>query len=311
MKRLQNRIAESAYTLPVAVIVATSVWFIATGGGAGLWLQLMMCALSAYLMVELNNGNALMRVRTRMVGSTFLLLSCLPVSGFGSLSGAVVQMGVVAALLLLFSTYQNALSTGRCYYSFLCIGLVSLVFPKVLWLAPVLWLLMNTQLQSFSLRNWSASLMGLITPYWFMLLWLVYRQDATLLLAYVDDIITLEWNNPLYALQLEQWLSYAFLVILFLVGLINFWMHSYEEKIRNRQLFGFLMAMACIALVAIVLQPQYFNQLIRIAIICASPLIAHFLTLTHTRYTNIAFFVIIAICLLLIGFNTWRHLLNC
>ena len=42
-----------------------------------------------------------------------------------------------------------------------------------------------------------------------------------------------------------------------------------------------------------------------LAIISTSPLIAHFITLTRTRITNIAFFVILIAAFALIGFNLW------
>jgi hypothetical protein len=63
-----------------------------------------------------------------------------------------------------------------------------------------------------------------------------------------------------------------------------------------------------LVMVFIALQPQHFDPLIRIVIICASPLVAHLLTLTSSRITNIAFFVILAVCLLITGINLWTLL---
>ena len=45
--------------------------------------------------------------------------------------------------------------------------------------------------------------------------------------------------------------------------------------------------------------------MLRTMIITVSPLIGHFISLTSTRITNIAFFVIIAITVLITGFNLW------
>jgi len=40
-------------------------------------------------------------------------------------------------------------------------------------------------------------------------------------------------------------------------------------------------------------------------VINTAPLLAHFVALTHTKLTNIAFFVIVTIILFVTGFNLW------
>jgi hypothetical protein len=60
-----------------------------------------------------------------------------------------------------------------------------------------------------------------------------------------------------------------------------------------------------VAAVALFLLPQYYDFLLRLLIINTAPLIAHFLTLTNTRITNIAFYVICATALILTAINLW------
>jgi hypothetical protein len=54
-----------------------------------------------------------------------------------------------------------------------------------------------------------------------------------------------------------------------------------------------------------VLQPQHYDHLIRMMVINTAPLIGHFLALTRTRWTNMAFFAIVAIVLITTGINLW------
>ena len=84
-----------------------------------------------------------------------------------------MQFCFTAAIVLLFQVYQQPYATGRTFFSFLFIGVASLVFVQSLCYVPVLWLLMSTQLQALSWRTWLASLLGLAAPYWFMALWLM------------------------------------------------------------------------------------------------------------------------------------------
>ena len=60
-----------------------------------------------------------------------------------------------------------------------------------------------------------------------------------------------------------------------------------------------------LTVIFLVLQPQHYDMLIRILIINVSPLIAHFLSLTYTRITNIAFYVICSVAVLLMLFSLW------
>ena len=308
MKRLQNRIAESGIILPVAAVYTVVIWLLAGLVVHNWWPQLVCMGASAYLFVEISNSNALLRVRSRMVTTTFLFLSCLYPEGFGSFSDAFTQLGFITSILLLFNTYQDKLSMGKVFYAFLCIGLCSLLFVQSLFLVPVLWLLMETQLQSLSVRTLLASLFGIIAPYWFLALWFIYIQDFTLVEQHFALLGSFEFPFDYSQVTPGQVLIFAFVLILSVSGIIHFWNNSYEDKIRIRMLYGFFTIITLLVLLFIALQPQFFNPLIRIVFICASPLVAHLLTLTSTRITNIAFFVILAACLFITVFNLWTLL---
>lgn len=299
MKRFQNRVAEGGLALPVTAAFTVVVWLLCGLLRSGLWPQLACFAVTVYLLIELSNQNALLRVRSRMVSCTFMSLSCTACFLFPSLSGGIFLLCMVAALLLLLSTYQDNRALGRTFYSFVFVSLASMTFVQTLFFVPVLWILMTIRLQSMSLRMWMASVIGLLTPYWFALLWLIYQRDFTpltdhlaLLTSFSHPLgLPLQWegegggSSPLF--------SFLFTLILTVAGLVHFWHHSYEDKIRTRQLYGFFSVLSLLTLLLIALQPQLFNPLMRLTFICVSPIIAHFLTLTSTRWTNIAFITVV------------------
>ena len=88
-----------------------------------------------------------------------------------------------------------------------------------------------------------------------------------------------------------------------LTGAVNFWRRRIDEKIRIRQLYGLFAWLTAYCIVLVILQPQHYDPLMRIAVVCASPFVAHFLTLTSSRITNIAFFVIAGITLVVTVVN--------
>lgn len=298
MKRLQNRIAESGFLLPVMSLYGLAIWLQSGVLANQWWLQLSCFALSVYLMVELTNFNALLRVRSRMVSSTFIALNCTMTFLFGSLTGGLVQLFAITSLLLLLTTYQAPQALGRLFYAFVMLGLASILFVHILFFVPLLWLLMATQLQSFSWRGLLATLIGLATPYWFFSLWFIYQRDFTPLANHFCELASFTALPSGYAvLGWQQWLPYVLLTALTVTGIVHFWRNSIEEKIRIRLLYAFFTWMTLVSLVFVALQPQHYDPLMRLATITASPLIAHFLTLTSSKVTNIAFFGIAAITL--------------
>jgi len=308
VKRLQNRIAEGGFTLPVAALFAIGVWLYAGLVTQHLWPQLACFIASIYLLVELTNQNALLRVRSRMVSSTFIVLSCTASFLFPSMTGAMVQMLIIGSLMFLFQTYQDPLAMGRTFYAFLGIGLASLAFVQTLWYVPLLWVLMATQLQSLNWRSWLASVIGLTTPYWFALLWLltpfsIPEEGSIDLTPLAEHFSLFVPQFSTFAFHLSPLTTHLypllFTIVLAGVGMFHFWQYSFEDKIRIRLLYGFFTSMTIYTLVLILMQPQHADVLMRILFVCASPIIAHVMTFTSSRLSNILFFVAIAIAIAL------------
>jgi hypothetical protein len=298
-KYAQNRIAESGLTLPCVALFSLLVWILQGLIANAWWPQLACIVASGYLMVELSNAHALIRVRSRMATSVFLVLSSTAGFLFGSLSGGIVQVCFIAMLILLFRTYQDSEAPGLTFYAFLCIGVASLFFVHILFYMPILWLVMLTQLQSLKWRSWAASLIGVATPYWFASLWVAYQQDVSLIADHFSPLTQFALHPDYSIFSACHVAVFFFSVILLGMGVVHFWNKSYEDKIRIRQLYGALLGLALFSIAFLVLQPQHYDVLMRIIIVCASPYVAHLLTLTHTRITNIMFWTVVTMALLL------------
>lgn len=316
IKRTQNRVAESRFTLPVVVAYSIAVWLASgllipaipiTSAELlrGAWVQFACFLISAYLMVELNNSNALIRIYSRTVSCSFIVLVCAGCFLFSSLGGAIVQLCMVAACIAAFHCYQNKLSMGWTYYAFLCVGLASAVFVQILFFVPLLWALMFFRLTSLSWRTYFASIVGLLTPYWFAVPVLFYQGSIDLLWQHFTALTEFQIPFDFRQVTVNELLLFIFVVALGITGTIHYWRQKSADGIRIRLLFGCFIQMWILTTVFIVLQPQHYDMLIRILIINVSPLIGHFLSLTYTRITNIAFYVICSVALLMTLFNLW------
>lgn len=304
-KHIQNRVAKSRWALPLTGVYAALIWLACGLLTQQWWIQLACFGVSAFLMVIFNNINALIRIYSRMVSCVFLVLSCAACFLFDSMKGGITQLCVITAYITLFRCYQDKQSPGWMYYTYLCIGLASTLFVQILYFVPFLWLLTVTQLNAMSGRSFMASLLGLLTPYWFAAGWFVWQGNISVFANHFMALVQFQTLGDYSGVTLSQLLVFALTVILAITGTIHFWRNSHNDKIRTRQFFGFFIAMVLLSTIFLILQPQHIDVLLRLLIINTSPLIAHFIALTHTKWTNAAFWAIVVVCLFVTAFNVW------
>ena len=145
-------------------------------------------------------------------------------------------------------------------------------------------------------RGWraiTASVLGILTPYWFMVAWLFYTHrhefDFSLLISHFGDLSAVTLSD--FAIDdLQRLLTLVVVIILGIVGGIHFIMKHYEDKFRVRQLYYSFIYLALYTLALI---------------IAVSPLIGHFFALTKTKVSNIFFLVTAGVILILTLFNLW------
>lgn len=287
------------------MVYAAIVWLASGLIGGEWWIQFFCFVLAAFLMMELNTIHALIRIYSRMVSCVFIMLLCMLCFLFSSIPGAITQVCVIAAIMLLFNGYQDKTSTGWTYYGFLMMSIASLAFVHILFYLPILWYVMLFQLQSLSWRTWVASLFGIITPYWFWCCWLGWNEDF---MPLVDHFLPLGvFSQPFNfsSFNSHHQITLLYVALLAIIGITHYVRKHHDDKIRIRLFYGGFMWLCLSTTAFVLLQPQHYDVLIRILIINTAPLLGHFMALTHTRQTNIVFFVIITLTLLITGYNLW------
>lgn len=307
VRRVQNRVAESRLTLPVTVLFGIVLWLLCGMIQHHWWIQFVCFGLSTYLMMEFNSINALIRIYSRAVSAAFIILCGVSCYLFPSLEAAITMLCLTASMLTLYKTFQDQQTVGWTFYTFLLIGLVTLLKVHAFWLVPLYWLVMAACLSSLGWRTFFSSLMGLVLPYFYLAAVVLYRYkgDFTPFTDHFLPLLDIRFPYDYTQIPLPQILTYAFLLVLTITGIVHFLRTSYNDRIRIRQFYYSFMIFDLSMLILIALQPQHFELLILMAVITTSPLIAHFIALTHTRITNIAFYVIVITALTLIGIHVW------
>lgn len=305
IKRIQNRIAESRYTLPVAIAIAAVLWYLSGLTVTPLYLSFGMAVISTLIMMEINNGNALIRIYSRTVSSSFLLMLTAATFLLPNISAIAAGFCYVLFCMFFFRAYQEKTSPGKVFHAFLYLGITSIFFIQILFFVPVLWLLMTFNLMAMSHRNFWASIVGLLTPYWFTIPFWLLTKDFYAIVNHFSQIAVFQPLLHYEHLSIPQIVTFAFVVVVAIIGIVHFVRKSFLDKIRTRMLYTFFIVMTLLIVVFMILQPQHFEFLLVLLIVHVSPLIAHYLSLTNTRLTNITFFVLVILLTALTAYNLW------
>ncbi len=289
--------------LPMTLAYTTAVYLAGGLVEHRLWLPFGCLMLAVFLFVQLNNANALIRIYSRMVSCSFAVLSTAAFFLSPRVERSVVSLCVIAAYLSLFSTYQDRQSMGRVFYAFLFLGIASTLFVQMLFFVPVLWILMAVNILSLSWRNFWASILGLAFPYWFVGGFHAYTGQMDVFLNYFLQLADFEWFMNYEHLTWAQLITFAYVAILGLTGSIHFLRNSFLDKIRTRMLFEFFITMEVLTVAFLIINPVHYDFLLEILIVNTAPLIGHFIALSKTRLTNIAFCLICASAVVLTACN--------
>lgn len=259
-------------------------------------------------MTEFNNANSLIRIYSPMVSCSLLVMTVMSSFLFSAVEPFVVQASLITFFIFFFKAYQNPTATGWIFYAFVALGIASIAFVQVLFFVPVLWILMANKVMAFSARTFFATLLGITAPYWFLASYYFYVGDVDYFARHFIDLAQIDSVFNLSMLDEHRIATLTLIFLLALVGSLHFITYSYLDKIRTRMIYETFITLdiCCFALIAVL--PQYFNQLLGIAIVCTSPLIGHYLALSHTKISNIFFFVIIALVLTITAYNLWMPL---
>ena len=304
IRRLQNKIAESRWALPLTAVYGIVVCLMLGVVGQKMWVQAAILALSTLLMVELNNANALIRIYSRMVSCSFLVLTLMASFLFPSVGGGVVGLCFVVFYVFFLHAYQDRLAVMPIFTAFLALGIASFFFVKILYFVPLLWLLMAVRLQAFSARTFFASLLGLLTPYWLLSVYFFIKSDFDAPLRHFQRLTQFDFPSLNHILLADnQIVTAIFLIFLAITGIVHFVRQRSRDKLRTQMIYELFLVVTLFTIVFLVLQPQYYDFLLRILIIHAAIFIGHFIALTRTKVTNIAVIVIIAATLALTAYN--------
>lgn len=295
---LRTRITQSDGTLVLILFATIPVWMAGHWGDTHRWLCLLASLLAAYLVLEMNNRCHLMRERSRMMSTVFLLLvACM---GFlhDDLRSCVLALSLSATNFSLLTAYQQRNPVWNAAAAFLSLGIGICLFPPLILAVPLLWFGCYHYVQIFSARVWRASIFGLAVPVLYAALYFVWKGSP---LPNLEQTY-LHWPHYEWP-SLSIIVSVATLLVIALWSIAHFGRTSYKDNTRTRLSIQMLTMEFYFLFVLAALWPDKEGCLTAALIVCTAPVIGHYAALSESRFNNFLFWLFTFILLALLIFN--------
>lgn len=282
----QRTLAQGRFTLALMTLFAAVAWLVLpppfswqlVGG-------LLASAVSLYLLAELNNAFVLLRINSRMISGTLALLLAPAVMLHELQAAHLILLCSVVAYFPLLAAYQRPRATTFVYLAFLVIGISSVPFPQLLHFLPICWISLFV-LRAWSLKAWVASLLGILTPWCFLLTWAYCADQMPLFSERFTSLMRID-RPDFAAWSVLHFVVAGITLLHFLVGAIDFLLTKHLDKTRTRYHYYTALLHGAMAFAWLLLQPQYFPFIIPLCMTNAAMLSGHFAALSYGKIQNI------------------------
>lgn len=325
-----NGFARSSVTLPVCAVVTTLLWWLPQGGySLSYLLGWIACATAMFLIIELAAQNALLRVRSRMVSSLYLLL--MAACGFlhALCDGSLVQLALLFSFFALLRTCERPRPEVDTLHAYLALSIGSLFWPPMLLLTLVQLFSQGAFLRSLTLRSFGAAVIGLVLPYVFWSTASLALGTADVFVAHVQSVtvpltdLAAQVRAEVHLAQTYDWPTWSdlqttrvvdythalrerhpaelaalsLIVMLGATGSFSYMANSLDDKIRVRMCHYTFIFMQLALLVWLTLQPWHFGYLFPLLLLSVVPSCAHWLTFSRSWLAKA--WLILLLCALL------------
>ena len=310
---MQNKVAESSATLPVAFIIMTLLWWWPSHDDLFLHLFGWLTSVATtYFIIETNAKYAFLRIRSQMMAALFLLVmaACAFLHPFSPSS--LCQLCLTISLYALLHTYHDVHAAAHTFYAAVALSIATVLWAPLVWFMPVLLWCLGVYLRNLDLRNLGAALCGFLLPYiaWSSALAIQMYYDL-FTTSVIDQLPATDYFRPLLIhgqqciapfhtpdIHLFQTLpdlllrhpaesaAHITVGLIGLTGFIHYMRKSYDDKIQVRMYHYSYMTFQAVMALWMLLQPSCFRQLFPLFIIVTVPSAAHFIAFTRTWFTN-------------------------
>lgn len=306
--RLQNKVAGSEFTLPLCVIMAAAMWWLPQQMFSVRYLLgLVLCLLTTYVIMETNAQQHIIRIRTRMMSCVWLVLAA-SLSFMHPLGEPIVAATFLCvSYLLLFRCYQKHRPQKLVFHAFLMLSLGSFCAPVMLAMTIPFFLYIAIFLRSLTRKAFWAGILGIIVPYWCYAVWCFATGNLQSFIARLTGMAQYEIPNleAITSMPFVWQVSAGLVALLSIVSILHYLNTNYDDKIRVRMILYIYVSQTLLLIAFLALQPAQYQTTMALLVASASPLIAHYFSLSGSILTTIFFLLSILLTAGMATLNLW------
>ncbi len=311
--RFQNHISESSFTLPLCMVMGTLVWFWNSVSlsfdyeNSALWALLFAITIT-YIVFETANTYALLRIRSRMITSVWVVLISMMAFVHSYHSGWMAALALAGSYHVMFSTYQEHEPVLGVFHTFFLLAVAILAVPQLCILVPLYYWYLLVFLRCLSWRCFWAGLVGLSLPLCFAIGWCVVTDDYSFVSGRIDTLLHMvlfpvERYRGLFSFTSVEALDFLLVSLLSLIGIIHYLRNYYNDKIRTRMYLYIYVMQTIASWLIVICVPDKWHLMAPVLLLNASTMIAHFFALTGSIISNLFFCLTLIILFLMYIIN--------
>ena len=306
--RIQYNVASSEFTLPLCVIMAAAMWWLPQQMfSVRCLLGLILCLLTTFVVMETNAQQHIIRIRTRMMSCVWLVMAA-SLSFMHPLGEPIVAAAFLCvSYLLLFRSYQRHRPQAIVFHAFLMLGIGSFCAPVMLAMAIPYFLYLAIFLRSLTRRAFWAGILGIIVPYWCYAVWCFVTGNLQSFLDRLTEMVQYEIPTleAIISMPFVWQVSAAVIILLSIVSIIHYLRTNYDDNIRVRMILYIYLSQTILLIAFLLLQPAHYQTTMALLVASASPLIAHYFSLTGSWFSTFFFFLSLVLIAGVATLNLW------
>ncbi len=267
----------------------------------------MLCALVAYICMETSDVQHIIRIRSRMIASSWLVLSSSLLFMHPLGGPAICAVCLAMSYDLLFRCYQLYNPTVWVFHSFLFLGIGSIFAPVFAAMALLYYIYLVGFLRALTWRGFWAGLLGLVLPYWCWAAWCFLMDKTEDILGFVTSHFM--WSDvswqAIMDISLAWKVSAGIVILLSLVALFHYLQTRYNDKIKIRMILYIYTLQTILLILYLILQPKEFQNTMSLLLVSSCPLIAHYFALSKSWLSNAFFIFSLLLCGVMAYYNLW------
>lgn len=294
--RLQHEIATGRVTLPVAIVISLVLWIITYQEKSEV-IPFISGSIISYLLIELNTYFDIIRSRSSLPSSVFILLysSILFLHSYGN-GECLILLLFISSFFFLLRSYSSSNKSPDIFHAFIFLSIGCLIEPFLIFAVPIIFISM-IQLRCLNIKTFFAGIIGLMTPLWIISGYKLINNQEINIGKWIDSAIY--WDTSFYYNIPEiHIISTVIVLLISITSGVTSLTFSLKDKVKTRIIIRTINIMGMGATLLLVAKPAIVNSMLPIIITTGSILYGYILTQIKNKLTYI--FMIISFILLAI-----------